>query len=68
MKYNVEVVMNFDRSNAAFEDNQDGQIDAIIMRLKQTLSIGMDYSKDTKSPLFDQNGNRIGAVAVNFSS
>ena len=68
MKNTVEIIARFDRGNAAFEDNHAGQIDIVMMKLRQTLGIAIDAEIDCSAPLYDQNGNNIGAVAVNFSS
>ena len=61
MKFEMNVVMD----NAAFTDNNGGELARILRKLADRLE-GGDYFDDDESGLcMDANGNRVGGWTIN---
>lgn len=55
----AKIVISFNTDNAAFEDNGDGEVSAVLEQAEKIIASG-----NFEKPLRDTNGNKIGMVTM----
>jgi len=61
---NVDIKITINTDNAAFEGQTRAETARILRKLADTLDYSGRLDDDTKLPLFDANGNKVGFLTV----
>ena len=59
----MQIIINIETSNAAFEDDRDQEINRIAKIAVQLMGQG-GFEYNTEGSLYDTNGNRVGDVSL----